>query len=117
MQRAIDETNRRRTKQIAFNKIHGITPRGIRKKVADIMEGARRAPDEFSAGKKRYKDLWDRDKYSDLSPEHGMKLVKKLEQKMYQHARDLEFEEAARIRDEVFHLKDRVLGKPQKIAG
>ena len=117
MQRAIDETNRRRAKQIAFNKIHGITPRGIRKKVADIMEGARRSPDEFSAGKKRYKDLWDRDKYSDLSPEHGMKLVKKLEQKMYQHARDLEFEEAARIRDEVFHLKDRVLGKPQKIAG
>ena len=117
MQRAIDETNRRRAKQMVFNEKHGITPRGIKKKVSDIMEGARKSPDEYGAGKTYLKDVWDSAQYSDLSPEHGMKKVKKLEQEMYEHARNLEFEEAARIRDEIFRLKDMILGKPQKKAG
>ena len=117
MQRAIDETNRRRAKQMAFNEKHGITPRGIKKKVSDIMEGARRSPDKHGAGKTYFKDVWDSAQYSDLSPEHGMKKVKKLEQEMYEHARNLEFEEAARIRDEIFRLKDMILGKPQRKAG
>ncbi len=117
MRRAIDETNRRRAKQIAFNEKHGITPRGIKKKVADIMEGARRSPDEYGADKARFTDFRGSTRYADLSPEHGMKLVKKLEQKMYEHARNLEFEEAAKIRDEIFSLKDMILGKPQSKAG
>ncbi|MCY4642825.1 MAG: excinuclease ABC subunit UvrB [Gammaproteobacteria bacterium] len=117
MRRAIDETNRRRAKQIAFNEKHGITPRGIKKKVADIMEGARRSADEYGADKARFTDIRESTRYADLSPEHGMKLVKKLEQKMYEHARNLEFEEAAKIRDEIFSLKDMILGKPQSKAG
>ncbi len=117
MRRAIDETNRRRAKQIAFNEKHGITPRGIKKKVADIMEGARRSSDEYGADKVRFTDIRESTRYTDLSPEHGMKLVKKLEQKMYEHARNLEFEEAAKIRDEIFSLKDMILGKPQSKAG
>ena len=117
MRRAIDETNRRRAKQIAFNEKHGITPRGIKKKVADIMEGARRSSDEYGADKARFTDIRESTRYADLSPEHGMKLVKKLEQKMYEHARNLEFEEAAKIRDEIFRLKDMILGKPQSKAG
>ncbi len=117
MRRAIEETNRRRAKQIAFNEKHGITPRGIKKKVADIMEGARRSADEYGADKAHFTDIRESTRYADLSPEHGMKLVKKLEQKMYEHARNLEFEEAAKIRDEIFRLKDMILGKPQSKAG
>lgn len=117
MQRAIDETNRRRAKQIAFNKEHGITPRGIIKKVPDIMEGARKSPAERTIYRSRFEDVADSTEYLDLTTEQGMKKIKQLEQEMYEHARNLEFEEAARIRDELFHLKDIVLGKQQRKAG
>ncbi len=113
MQRAIEETNRRREKQITFNKEHDITPKGIKKKVADIMEGARRTPYEYDMGKSRAKVAEDVIEYSRMSPEHGMKKVKQLEQKMYEHAKNLEFEEAAKIRDEIIRLKDIILGKPE----
>ena len=113
MQRSIDETERRRTKQIIFNKEHGITPKGIKKKVSDIMEGARKLPYEYDLGKTRAKVAEDIIQYSRLSPEHGMKKVKQLEQKMYEHAKNLEFEEAANIRDEIIRLKDIILGKPE----
>jgi len=117
MQRAIGETERRRSKQIVFNKEHGITPKGIKKKVSDIMEGARKLSHEYDLGKTRGKVAEDIIKYSRLSPEHGMKKVKQLEQKMYEHAKNLEFEEAANIRDEIIRLKDIILGKPQSKAG
>ena len=117
MQRAIDETERRRNKQILYNKKHGITPKGIKKKVSDIMEGARKLPYEYDLGKTRAKVAEDIIQYSRLSPEHGMKKVKQLEQKMYEHAKNLEFEEAAQVRDEIIRLKDIILGKPQSKAG
>ena len=117
MQRAIDETNRRREKQMVFNKKHGITPKGIKKKVSDIMEGARRTPYEYDLGKSRAKVAEDIIEYSRMSPEHGMKKVKQLEQKMYEHAKNLEFEEAANIRDEIIRLKNFILGKPETKAG
>ena len=117
MQRAIDETERRRNKQILYNKKHGITPKGIKKKVSDIMEGARKLPYEYDLGKTRAKVAEDIIQYSRLSPEYGMKKVKQLEQKMYEHAKNLEFEEAAQIRDEIIRLKDIILGKPQSKAG
>ena len=116
MQRAIDETNRRRDKQITFNQEHGITPRGITKKVPDIMEGARKSPAERAIYRTRLEDVTDSAEYLALTPEQGMKKIKQLEQRMYEHARNLEFEEAAKIRDELFHLKDVVLGKPQRKA-
>ncbi len=116
MQRAIDETNRRRDKQVTFNKKHGITPRGITKKVPDIMEGARKSPAERAIYRTRLEDVADSAEYLDLTTEQGMKKIKQLEQKMYEHARNLEFEEAAKLRDELFHLKDVVLGKHQRKA-
>ena len=116
MQRAIDETNRRRDKQITFNQEHGITPRGITKKVPDIMEGARKSPAERAIYRARLEDVADSTEYLALTPEQGMKKIKQLEQRMYEHARNLEFEEAAKLRDELFHLKDVVLGKPQRKA-
>ncbi len=117
MQKAIDETNRRREKQLLFNEEHGITPKGIEKNITDIMEGARKLPYEYDLGKSRAKVAEDVITYALMSPEHGMKKVKQLEQKMYEHAKNLEFEEAANIRDEIIRLKDIVLGKPETKVG
>ena len=117
MKRAIEETNRRRDKQVAFNKQHGITPKGIKKKVIDIMEGAHKMPYEIGKGVKLSKVAEEIIEYSRTSPEHGMKKVKQLEQKMYEHAKNLEFEEAATMRDEIVRLKDYILGKPETKVG
>ncbi len=113
MRRAMDETERRRIRQIDFNKKHGITPRGIEKKVSDIMEGARRSPYEYDLGKSRSEVAENIIAYVAVAPEHGMKKVQQLEQKMYQYAKNLEFEKAAEMRDEIIRLKDIILGKPQ----
>ena len=112
MQKAIEETNRRREKQVAFNKEHGITPVGIKKNVSDIMEGAYKMPYDLSKGASRKKVAEEIYEYSRMTPEQGMKKVRQLEQKMYKHAKDLEFEDAARIRDEITRLKDIIVGKP-----
>ena len=104
MQRAIDETNRRRKKQIAFNKAHGITPRGIRKAVADIMEGARAgAPGSSRRFAKVAESLGE---YAAMTPSALAARLHKLEQEMYRHASNLEFEEAARVRDRMRELRD-----------
>lgn len=113
MRRAMDETERRRIRQIDFNKKHSITPRGIEKKVSDIMEGARRSPYEYDLGKSRSEVAENIIAYAAVAPEHGMKKVQQLEQKMYQYAKNLEFEKAAEMRDEIIRLKDIILGKPQ----
>jgi excinuclease ABC subunit B len=108
MQRAIDETNRRRTRQLEYNEAHGITPRGIRKAVTDIMEGARsEAPMPGERGR-RGKAL----SAADLKPEALVKQIKRLEGEMFRRARNLEFEDAARLRDEIERLKQLELGFP-----
>ena len=117
MKKAIEETNRRREKQVSFNEQHGITPKGIKKKVSDIMEGAHKMPYEMGKGVKLSKVAEEIIQYSRTSPEHGMKKVKQLEQKMYEHAKNLEFEEAAKMRDEIVRLKDIILGKPDTKVG
>ncbi len=103
MQRAIDETERRRTKQIAHNEKHGITPKGINKKIADIMEGA------VVVGKgKRGKIAEKEASYSSHPELEGKSLPKKiaiLEEKMYQAAKDLDFEKAASLRDQIKKMK------------
>jgi excinuclease ABC subunit B len=111
IRRAIDETDRRRLKQIEFNQIHGITPRGIKKAVADIMEGAYVAP-EFRGAIKVAEAEND---YRSLTPEQALKRIRKLEQEMQKHARNLEFEEAAKLRDEVLKLRNVELGLPPNI--
>jgi excinuclease ABC subunit B len=99
--RAVGETNRRRAKQLEYNVAHGITPQSIRKAVTDVMEGARsaeeRGGDRALAG-------------GDLRPDQGMKAIKRLEAEMYRHARNLEFEEAARIRDQIERLREATFG-------
>ncbi|HWL79828.1 MAG TPA: excinuclease ABC subunit UvrB [Roseomonas sp.] len=114
IQRALDETNRRRQKQIEFNEKHGITPRGIKKAVADIMEGA------YSDGMRETtltKISEDSASYRGLTPEQAVRRIKKLEQEMLKHARNLEFEQAARLRDEIQKLRNVELGLPQTKAG
>jgi excinuclease ABC subunit B len=108
IQRAIDETNRRRQKQIAFNEQHGITPRGIQKAVTDILEGA--YSDAEKGGARRVAEPIN--DYASLTPEQAIRKIKKLEQEMFKHARNLEFEEAARLRDEIQKLRNVELGLP-----
>lgn len=110
MRRALDETERRRNLQIAHNLEHGITPQSIRKSVADIMEGANpAAPGGARRGTKVAEPATD---YSRLSPAQVVQRMKKLEQQMYEHARNLEFEDAARLRDEIHKLREVGLGLP-----
>ena len=103
MQKAMDETNRRRTTQQKFNEDNGLTPKGIVKKVTDIMEGSKRS--QRGAMKKVAEEA---SKYHALTPTQMAKKITQLETKMYQHAKDLEFEEAAKVRDEVNNLRDQL---------
>jgi excinuclease ABC subunit B len=112
MQRAIDETNRRRAKQTEFNRTHGIEPRSIRKAVQDIMEGARSTPRGKKGERKRGRDGGTR--YERLSPEQMLARVVQLEKRMYEHARNLEFEQAARLRDEINDLREQSVGLPPR---
>src|SRR5690606_7892850 len=112
IQRAIDETNRRRAKQLEYNARHGITPRGIKKGVAAIMEGAYSDSDRGP----RLKVADGGADYSKLTPDQAVRRIKKLEQEMFKHARNLEFEEAARIRDEIAKLRQVELGLPPPAA-
>jgi len=112
MQRALDETNRRREKQVAHNLKHNITPASIVKQVADVMESAYPAPD-----RKRGLAADKRGIYEVMSPEQLLKQAAKLEKKMLKHARDLEFEEAARLRDEIQSLRTQGLGLDGRKAG
>ncbi len=113
MRRALDEMERRRQKQIDYNRAHGITPRGVQKAVADIMDlggSAERSP-------LRHRVAEPEREYRVLSPESALKAIKKLEEQMYRHARDLEFEEAAKLRDEIGRIRSAVLGAPARKAG
>ena len=105
MQTAIDETNRRRTKQIEFNRAHGIEPRSITKAIQDVMEGARSSPRGRKGERGRRGRGADSSAYARLTPEQAVARIAQLEKKMYQHARDLEFEQAARLRDEINELR------------
>jgi excinuclease ABC subunit B len=114
MQRAIDETDRRRRKQVEYNLTHGITPRGIQKAVADIMEGARSSA-PMPTGRKRGKQGQTLAP-ADMRPEVLVRQIKKLEAEMFKKARNLEFEEAARLRDEIERMKQIELGLPTTLA-
>jgi excinuclease ABC subunit B len=108
MQRAIDVTNQRREKQIAYNKLHHITPKSVQKAVADVMEGA------YSPYKGRARDFAkvaeETLEYAALTPEQLRKKLKQLEDQMYKHAQNLEFEEAARLRDQIQHIQNTAFG-------
>jgi len=107
MERAIAETSRRRETQLAHNTEHGITPIGIEKSVQDIMEGARRMPTKRSAkGKKSTQEkLSYGAEVLNLTPTALARKLKQMETQMHEHAKNLEFEEAANLRDEVTQIK------------
>jgi excinuclease ABC subunit B len=108
MRRAIDETGRRREKQQAWNISQGITPRSIKKAVTDVMEGAvSHRPGSARQFARVAEAVAD---YGRLSPEQLAKKISQLEQQMYTHARNLEFEEAARLRDEIRRIEKGNLG-------
>ena len=115
MQRAMDETERRRSKQIAHNKNHGITPKGIKKSVADIMEGAvligrrQQKLDKVAEASANYGALAAK---AGDSPAAMAKLLRAMEEKMNQHAQNLEFEEAARVRDDIKEYKEQAFLSP-----
>jgi excinuclease ABC subunit B len=115
MQRALDETERRRNKQIAYNLEHGISPQGIRKAVADVMEGAR-AYQSTNRGSLA-KAAEERGRYEAMTPEKRLKLIRQLEQQMHKAARDLEFEEAARLRDDIRRVREIDMGLPEAKTG
>ncbi len=109
MQRAMDETERRRGLQVAHNEKHGITPKSIKKEVTDIMEGAHAAVGHNKRARKVAEDAASYSANAEQSYENMAKEIKRLEDKMYQHARNLEFEEAANTRDLLGKLREKSL--------
>jgi excinuclease ABC subunit B len=105
MQRAMDETDRRRDKQIAYNLERGISPTAIRKKITDVMDLGQ-APTAPTALRKVAEQM---KLVKGKTPYQLQAQMKQLEQKMLQHAKDLEFEQAAAVRDEVQQLKQALL--------
>ncbi len=113
MERALTETERRRDKQIAHNERNGITPRGIMKAVNDIMEGARATTP--GSPRRRGDALRVDKKLQRMSEKEREQHLKLLEKRMFEHAQGLEFEEAARLRDEIRRVQDQTLGLSQVV--
>jgi excinuclease ABC subunit B len=106
MKKAIGETERRRTKQIAHNEAHGITPRSIVKQVRDLIDGVY----SEKTGKEMAKLDLERAKVEDMSEKDIAREIKRLEKQMLEHARNLEFEKAARVRDQLALLREQAFG-------
>jgi excinuclease ABC subunit B len=112
IRRAIEETNRRRTKQVAFNAMHAITPRGVSKRVKDIIEGVY----DPTATHQQLKAAQSEAAYKAMDEGDLAREIKRLEKDMLEHARNLEFEQAAQARDRLRELKDRLFGVAQRDA-
>ena len=106
MKRAIDETERRRAKQMAFNEAHGITPAGIKKEIRELIDGV------YSPHEARQEQLVAQEvaKYDTMSEKQVSKEIKRLEKLMLTHAQNLEFEKAAQVRDQLGILKEQLFG-------
>ena len=110
MEKAIAETDRRREKQVEYNQEHGITPQSVARAIMDVMEGARE-PGTVKVGKGKGRKVADEaEDYASLPPAKLAAKLVALEEQMYRHARDLEFEEAGRVRDQIHKLKEASLG-------
>ena len=111
MKAAMDETARRREKQVAYNEAHGITPQTVVRRIADIMEGARsEAPRGRGAKTAKGRAVAEQGAdYQALSADQASAMIKRLEAQMYKHAENLEFEDAARLRDQIHQLREKAL--------
>ena len=106
MKKAIGETERRRAKQVAHNEAHGITPRGVVKRIKDIIDGVYNVDD----ARAELKAAQEAAKYEDMSERQASKEIKRLEKQMLDHAKNLEFEKAAAVRDQLAKLKSQLFG-------
>jgi excinuclease ABC subunit B len=106
MRRAIGETERRRAKQLAFNAARGITPKGISKRIKDMIDGVYDA----DAARAELKAAEDHARYEAMTEKDIGREIKRLERQMLEHARNLEFEQAARVRDRLADVKAKVFG-------
>ncbi|GAB3760824.1 excinuclease ABC subunit UvrB [Ramlibacter monticola] len=106
MKKAIGETERRRARQVAHNEAHGITPRSIQKQIRDLIDGVY----SEKASKEQEKQELQRAMVEDMSEKDISKRIKQLEKQMLEHARNLEFEKAARVRDQLALLKEQAFG-------
>jgi excinuclease ABC subunit B len=104
MRRAMDEMDRRRSKQIEFNQAHGIEPRGVRKDVKELIDGV------FDASTRR--EAAASAEVAVLGEKQAAREIKRLEKLMFEHAKNLEFEKAARVRDQLATLREQVFGGP-----
>jgi excinuclease ABC subunit B len=105
MRKAIDETERRRAKQIAFNEANGITPRSVQKRIKDLIDGVY----SEESGRDEAKLLASA-KVEEMSEKDLAKRIAQLEKQMLEHARNLEFEQAARLRDQLGQLREQAFG-------
>jgi excinuclease ABC subunit B len=106
MKRAIGETERRRRKQLAYNEAHRITPKGVQKRIKDLIDGVYDA-EEVAA---ELKAAQDEARYEAMSEKQVAREIKALEKQMLEHARSLEFEQAAAARDRLAELRKRLFG-------
>ncbi len=108
MRRALNETNRRRARQVAYNTAHGITPRSIVKQVRDLIDGVY----SEKAGREAEKFEMQRAAVEDMSEKDVAREIKRLEKQMLEFARNLEFEKAANARDQLARLRQQAFGAP-----
>ena len=108
MTRAMGETERRRNKQLAFNALHGITPRSVVKRIKDLIDGVY----SEKSGKEAEKLELQKALVEDMSEKDIAREIKRLEKQMVEHAKNLEFEKAARVRDQLHVLKEQAFGAP-----
>ncbi|HWW72055.1 MAG TPA: helicase-related protein, partial [Duganella sp.] len=108
MERAIGETERRRAKQIAFNAANGIVPRGVSKSIKDMIDGVYSPQD----ARENLQVAQEAAKYESMSEKQISKEIKRLEKAMLDHAKNLEFEKAAQVRDQLHGLKQQLFGAP-----
>ena len=108
MKMAMGETERRRNKQIAFNLEHGITPRSVVKRIKDLIDGVY----SEKSGKEAEKLEMQKAQVEDMSEKDIAREIKRLEKQMIEHAKNLEFEKAARVRDQLHVLKEQAFGAP-----
>ncbi len=110
MRRAIDETERRRLKQLAFNAENNITPRSVQKQIKDIIDGVYHQEQDKQTTQRELAVAEEQAQYEAMSEKQLSKEIKRLEKLMLEHAKNLEFEKAAKVRDQLTHLKHLVFG-------